>query len=277
MMNPPLVSIVLPSFNAEGTIGEAISSILMQTWENWELLLIDDGSKDRTVEIARSFNDSRIRIFVDGRNRGLPARLNEAIDLASGKYFARMDNDDISFPERFSKQVEYLESHPEIDLLGTKALTFVAPGAATGIFPFKQTHEEICARPWNGFYLPHPTWMGKIEWFRKHRYRNVNRAEDQDLLLRSYPTSRFACLPEMLFAYRLRKKFSTEISRASRKSLFRSQRIIFAERRQWDFLILAFLAYILKSSFDYFRPYLQHAGHVNSPEWERLKSELAGR
>ena len=278
----PLISIVLPAFNAEKTIGDAIASILHQTHKNWELLLIDDGSKDQTVEIARRFNDPRIKIFADGINKGLPTRLNEAIDSSSGIYFARMDNDDISFPERLGKQVEYLESHPEIDLLGTRAMAFITPGIAMGLFPFRGTHEEICSRPWNGFYLPHPTWIGRIEWFRKYRYHDVNRAEDQDLLLRSYTDSRFACLPEVLFAYRLRSKVSLKINMAARKSLLMSQIRVFGNRSQPKYLILSYLAYAVKCSLDYYKSLTKSTPRQIDanlsdllPRWEKLKSSLA--
>ncbi len=282
METQPLVSIALPAFNAEKTIGDAIASMLLQTFENWELLLLDDGSKDGTLEIAKCFNDPRIRIFADGMNKGLPTRLNEAIDLASGKYFARMDNDDICFPDRLQKQVDHLEAHPEIDLLGTKALAFVSPGKATGFFPFRQTHEAICSRPWNGFYLPHPTWMGKTAWFKKYRYRLVDRAEDQDLLLRSYPESRFECLPEVLFAYRLRDQVSLRINRISRRSLLRSQLNLFSGRSQLLYRMLSIIAYTAKSSSDSWNaltggsPKQIHADlSWILPEWEALKSKLA--
>lgn len=278
----PLVSIALPAFNAEKTIGDALASILLQTFENWELLLIDDGSKDRTLDIVKCFSDPRIRVFADGMNKGLPTRLNEAVDLASGKYFARMDNDDISFPERLQKQVDHLEAHPEIDLLGTKALAFVSPGNATGFFPFRQTHEAICSRPWNGFYLPHPTWMGKTAWFRKYRYRLVDRAEDQDLLLRSYSESCFECLPEVLFAYRLRDKVSLRINRTARKSLLSSQLHQFSGRSQWLYWMLSIMAYTAKSSSDSWNALIGGSPkqiHADLswilPQWEALKSKLA--
>lgn len=278
----PLVSIALPAFNAEKTIGDALASILLQTFENWELLLIDDGSKDRTLDIVKCFSDPRIRVFADGMNKGLPTRLNEAVDLASGKYFARMDNDDICFPERLQKQVEYLEAHPEIDLLGTRAMTFITPGKATGLFPFRETHEEICRHPWKGFYLPHPSWMGRLEWFEHHRYHDVHRAEDQDLLMRSYPESRFACLPEVLFAYRLRSKVSLKINMSARKNLLKTQTEVFGNRSQWGWLMLSVLAYAGKCSLDFYksltgsRPREIHADLSDLlPEWEKLKSEIA--
>lgn len=280
----PLVSIALPAFNAEKTLHDAIASILLQTYQNWELLLIDDGSSDQTVAIAKSFNDPRIKVYADGINRGLPARLNEAIDKATGKYFARMDNDDICFPERLQRQVAHLEAHPEIDLLATRALTFVTPGHATGLLPFSATHEEICARPWLGFHMPHPTWMGRMVWFRQHRYRMVNKAEDQELLLRSYPESRFACLPEILFAYRQRERVSLKINRQARYSLLQSQVRIFSARGEWGSLALAALAYLAKTLKDvYVLLFGAGSGQAEPelaailPQWEALKSNIARR
>ena len=203
-VNEPLVSIAMPVFNGAKTLAVTLQSLLNQTHQNWELLLIDDGSSDKTPSILRGENDPRIRMVIDGDRRGHGSRLNQAIDMAKGRYLARMDQDDICFPDRLLRQVHSLEKNPMIDLLATRALVFSDDGAIKGLFPFRQTHAEICRRPSGGFYLPHPTWMGKTEWFKKFRYGGdeVIRAEDQDLLLRSYRTSTFACLDEVLLGYR---------------------------------------------------------------------------
>jgi glycosyltransferase involved in cell wall biosynthesis len=199
----PLVSIAMPIFNTEKTLASAIRSVLTQSYADWELLLIDDGSTDSTLSVARKFCDPRIRLIADGRRAGLAARLNQAIDLGKGKYLARMDGDDICFPERLERQVRYLEDNPNVDLLGTRAIVFAGDGIIRGVRPFRESHVDICKQPWAGFYLPHPTWMGKLEWFRRHRYRvDVFRAEDQDLLMRTYDSSTFACLPVVLLGYR---------------------------------------------------------------------------
>jgi len=117
--------------------------------------------------------------------------------------FARMDQDDISYPQRLEKQFAYLQSHPEIDLLATATTVFRDAGEALGCLPVQNTHDTICARPWNGFHMPHPTWMGRTDWFRQHRYDSAaDGAEDQQLLLRSYRDSHYACLSEPLLAYR---------------------------------------------------------------------------
>lgn len=201
--SPPLVSIGMSVRNSESTLKPALRSILQQTYTNWELLLLDDGSRDETVSIARRYEDPRIRLIADGRGLGLAARLNQAVGLARGAYFARMDGDDISYPERLERQVGMLELHREVNLLGCGAIVFDSRGEAVGRLPSRLDHEEICARPWAGFYLAHPTWMGRIEWFRKNPYRkDALRAQDQDLLLRTYRQSRFAALSEVLLGYR---------------------------------------------------------------------------
>ncbi len=200
----PLVSIGMPIFNGEKTLKAAINSVLNQTYSNWELILIDDGSKDRTLSVVKSFNDSRIKVISDGLNLKLPKRLNQIISISRGKYFARMDGDDVSYPERLQTQVEYLENHPNVDILGTQILIFDGDGNSRGKSALTQSHQEICCRPWAGFSLAHPTWMGKLEWFSTHKYREeAIRMEDYDLLLRTYKNSRFACLPQILLGYRV--------------------------------------------------------------------------
>jgi len=200
----PLVSIGMAVFNCEKTLRAALRSILNQTYQNWELLLIDDGSTDQTLAIARSFSDPRITVIADSFHKQLPDRLNLAVALSRGQYFARMDGDDIAYPERLQAQVDYLEQHPEIDLVGSGTLTFGQGGQPLGIHCSVTSHAQICRRPRAGIYLAHPTWMGRIEWFQTYPYRSdAIRVEDQELLLRTYQTSRFASLPTVLLGYRI--------------------------------------------------------------------------
>jgi glycosyltransferase involved in cell wall biosynthesis len=199
----PLVSIGMPVHNSEETIGSALRSLSLQEYENWELILIDDGSSDRTLERAERHEDNRIRIICGKTRQGISRRLNQAVELSRGEYFARMDGDDIAYPERMRLQVEFLDKNPGVDLAGCRVLIFHGGGDIVGTYPFRQTHGEICRRPWSGFYLPHPTWMGKTVWFRRHPYRTEPvRTEDQELLLRTFSKSRFACLPHFLLGYR---------------------------------------------------------------------------
>jgi len=201
----PALSVALSLYNAAATLEPMLRSLSAQTYGDWELLCFDDGSSDDGPTRMRRYADAdvRIRVFADGTRRGLAARLNQAIDFARGRYFARADADDIAYPERFARQVAYLDAHPEVDLLGASMVVFADDGRPVGLFRAPASHEAICARPLSGFYLPHPTWTGRIEWFRKWRYDpGCRKAQDQELLLRAWRSSRYAALPEPLVGYR---------------------------------------------------------------------------
>lgn len=195
----------MSAYNASGTIDIALRSILAQTYQNWELIVVDDGSTDQTREIVSKMRDARIRFIQEpSGNRGLAARLNQCVHLAKGQYIARMDADDVAYPQRLERQVQFLEEHRDIDLLGTGAVIFKGDGEIIGCYPTAGSHEAICRRPWWGFPLAHPTWMGKRAWFDAHPYSQRDiRCEDQVLLLQSFSHSRFAALEEVLLGYRV--------------------------------------------------------------------------
>lgn len=209
MNSQPLVSVMLPFYNPGAAFGAALRSILWQSYGNWELLLCDDGSSDGSLELAREFarRDARIQVWSpapgERRRLGLGARLNECIDRARGELLARMDADDISFPDRFERQAALLAAHPEIDLAGCSMLIFGEDGRALGQRLAPADHAGIVAHPELGFGLAHPTWMARQAWLRKHRYDpGAIRYEDIELLYRAYPMSRFANVPEILYGYR---------------------------------------------------------------------------
>jgi glycosyltransferase involved in cell wall biosynthesis len=198
----PIVSIGMPVFNCARTIAQAITSIVNQTFKDWELLIIDDGSTDNTLAIATSFDDPRIIVMRGGENKRLPTRLNECISKASGAFFARMDGDDIAYPQRLQCQLKYLRSHPAVDLVGGWVVVFRNDGTAFGARRGLPTHEQMWAHSWKGILMPHSTWMGKIEWFRRNHYHTVAAAEDQELLFRTYQNSRFATVSQIVLGYR---------------------------------------------------------------------------
>jgi glycosyltransferase involved in cell wall biosynthesis len=196
----------MPVFNAQETVCKSVLSILNQTFQDWELLVFDDGSTDATSELLKRISDPRITCYVDGKNIGIANRMNQAIYYAKGRYFARMDGDDLSYPNRLAKQIEYLEKNSNVDLVGSATLFFNNRGVAIGRQSVEIEHDIICGRPWDSIPIPHPTWMTKIEWIRKYKYsaRSIM-SEDQDLLLRAYKNSTYACIPEILLAYRQNK------------------------------------------------------------------------
>lgn len=230
----------------------AVRSVIHQTFSDWELIIIDDGSSDDAVKKLVGIGDMRIKVFQDGVNKGLAARLNEAVSLASGKYIARMDQDDLCFPTRIEKQVKFLDDHLDVDLLSTKAVAFKSLTAnIIGLLPHRETHESIIRQPWRGIYMPHPTWMGRSDWFHRFHYKlpEVIRAEDQELLLRAYPDSKYHSIPDVLLAYR-QGDYSFRKTLVARRFLLKAQINMFLSRGQALYLMKTLLFTGLKLSVD---------------------------
>jgi len=246
----PLVTIGLSVYNAESTLACAVKSIVAQSYTEWELLLIDDGSHDASYKVARNFVDQRIVVVSDGQNKGLSARLNQAIKMARGKYFCRMDQDDIAFPNRLEKQIEFLEMHPDVDLVASSIVVFRNDGSLAGEVQIPESHQAICRRPWRGFYLPHPTWMGKTAWFLAHPYSSkADGVEDQLLLYGTCRESRFAGISEVLLGYREdRRSFQKMFSK--RMLFWRAIAGRAIKYGQWVDLLLLFIAQPVKIAGD---------------------------
>ena len=196
----PTVSVVMPTYNAEKFLKEAIDSILDQTYQDFELLVIDDNSKDNTCNIVKSYKDKRIKL-IKGPQKGLAAALNYGIKVAKGKYIARMDADDISLPTRFEKQVTYLDKHPEITILGTWQEHF---GRWNFVHKAKGTHEECKAELLFNCDLCHSTLMFRKSDFIKNniQYPEGSPQEDYELWLSICNKVRFANLQENLCRHR---------------------------------------------------------------------------
>jgi len=199
----PVVSVIMSMRNGASTVGETMRSVLMQTLGDWEMIVIDNGSSDHSGDIVEGFHDPRIRLVRESRSAGLAARLNQAVALSRGEFIARMDADDICFPERLARQVARLRKEPRLDLIGCGAVVFTSEGKLVGEMPVGIDHRDIVARPFFGFPFPHPTWCGRASWFRNNPYdSDLRYAEDQDLLLRSFRHSRLAALDTVLLGYR---------------------------------------------------------------------------
>lgn len=134
-VNGPLISVVMPSYNSGKYITDAIESVLQQTYTNWELIIIDGHSKDNTIEIIESYikKDSRIKLYYDNGG-GLGAVLKLACSFTKGDYIARLDADDISYPDRFEMQMKYLLSHPKVAVVSCGAMIIDEDGVEQGYF-----------------------------------------------------------------------------------------------------------------------------------------------
>ena len=205
----PLVSIIMTVFNGEKYVAEAIDSILEQTYTEFELLIVDDGSQDNSAEIIRSYEkrDSRIRFFQLERNVGLALARNHCIASATGEYITFMDCDDVSLPERLQKQVDFMQSNPNIGGLGTCART-VSEDLKTTIADFNvpQQHAHIALNMFVGASFVGATVMLRqqflttVDGFEPGRRSGV----DTELFCRLLCETqiKFANLPENLLFYR---------------------------------------------------------------------------
>jgi glycosyltransferase involved in cell wall biosynthesis len=213
----PLISVCLPVYNAERYIAEAVESILGQTLGDFELLILDDGSTDGSLEILRRYvaRDPRIRL-TSRPNKGLVTSLNELIDQSRGEFLARMDADDIALPQRFARQVEYLRTHPECVLAGCRVRVIDPDGDPMCDWCTKEQHEAIDASYLGGertTAICHPAFMMRRDVvLALGRYRPFEVAEDIDLVLRLAECGRITNMQEVLLQYRMH---TTNISTAA--------------------------------------------------------------
>jgi glycosyltransferase involved in cell wall biosynthesis len=203
----PAVSVVLPVWNGERFLAQAIESVLGQTLSSLELLLVDDGSTDGTQAIARAYEarDPRVHVLCL-QHGGLARALNAGIEIARGRYVARMDADDASLPLRLERQVAYLESHPDCVAIGSAIDVIDEHDQHLGVKTFAATNAEIVAALIGGSSSPlaHPTVMARREallavgGYHLHRYPS----EDLDLWMKLSPLGQLANIPEPLLLYR---------------------------------------------------------------------------
>jgi hypothetical protein len=200
----PTVTVLLPSHNAAAWLRDAVDSVLRQSFRDFELLIIDDGSTDHTDRLLSAYSDHRIRVFRHARNQGLIASLNRGIGLAKGRFLARMDADDVAHRRRLGLQVAFMDANPEVGICGTwfrlrrgwRRFTVRTP----------RNHHEIAARLFFRSAFGHPTVMLRREFLEKTGLRydpQALHAEDYDLWVRARGLTRLANLAQALLDYRV--------------------------------------------------------------------------
>lgn len=220
----PTVSVVMPAYNGGKYLREAIDSILAQTFTDFEFIIINDGSTDGTKEIILSYDDPRIVYLENEQNSGICVTLNRGIDAARGKYIARMDSDDISLPERFARQVEYMDAHPGIGVLGTDIEVF-GEGITPYVFEQLHTPEECHAGLLFNSCFAHPSVMIRKNVLKENilKYNDDFRGlEDYELWWQISKHSKLNNLPEALLRYRHHKGQETQNVSPKVKSAFES-------------------------------------------------------
>lgn len=207
MVSVPKISVVMSCYNAGSYLSDAIESVLGQTYGDFELLLIDDGSRDGTLGTINDFaaKDKRI-VVIAKENSGLANSLNVGIEAARAQWIARMDQDDIAFPERLQRQIDFMGDHPETVLLGGGCVTIDNKGRELRRYRYPTGHDDIINQiEQGGTAFPHATAFYRRDTVRGigcYRVR-MDGAEDKDLWLRLGSAGRIACLAEPLI--RLRK------------------------------------------------------------------------
>jgi glycosyltransferase involved in cell wall biosynthesis len=202
-MPVPELSILLTAFNSELYIGETIKSILNQTFTDFELIIMDDGSTDQTVQIIQSFSDKRIQFVSHPLNMGIAATRNHCLELATGRYLAFVDSDDIIQPHKFEKQLAFLNSHPDFGLVGSYVILIDAQGRQTGKLNLSAGSEKIPA-----IMLFHNYFVNSAVTFRKSLLGNYSYTENlvpcEDYYMWNYllQKSKGINLPEYLTSYR---------------------------------------------------------------------------
>ena len=201
-----MISIGIPFFNAEKYLEYSICSVLAQTYEDWELLLIDDGSTDDSLIIAHKYakHDIRIRVISDGKNKKLPFRLNQIIQESKYDFIARMDADDIMHPDRLERQLEFLETNNRYDLVSTGLISIDKDNIVKGYRKVESLYDDF-SNINTSYPIVHPSVMARRSWFQRNKYsEKYPRAEDFELWTKTISNNDFkmAVLPDLLLFYR---------------------------------------------------------------------------
>ncbi len=200
----PRLSVILPVYNAGPYLRAAIDSVLNQSFTDYEFIIIDDGSTDESSAVIGSYHDPRIR-HVQQTNQGLRTTLNTGISLSRGEYIARMDQDDVSLSDRFRRQIEFFDHHPQHVLVGTTYAYIDQHGHVTGVFPALTEDEDIRRELLTKSPFGHGTVMFRAKMLQAGCFRyslDAIHVEDYELWLRIASAGRLANLPEVLYFWR---------------------------------------------------------------------------
>lgn len=211
MSRQPLVTVLMSVHNDLQYLHESVDSILNQTFNDFEFILIDDGSTDGSGDFLKGLSDPRVKLLVNPSNIGLTASLNLGLEIARGKYIARMDADDICELRRLESQVNFLEAHPQIGIVGCSRHLIDENGNTVAIAPALESDLAIRWKSLMGNPFAHPTVMIRRQVLLDHSLRydtSFKTAQDYELWTRLLPCTQAANLPEPLVRYRLRNGIS---------------------------------------------------------------------
>jgi glycosyltransferase involved in cell wall biosynthesis len=223
----PKVTVLMPVYNGENYLREAMDSILNQTFTDFEFVIVNDGSIDKSLEIINSYHDSRIKLIENPKNLGISESLNKGLFSATGKYIVRMDCDDISLPHRLQKQIEYLDNHPEVIIVGSYIdMIDLDSRKLNQQVRYPLIHDDIINSMLTSNPMAHPSVMFRrsevlnIGGYRLFKEWNGVSTEDYDLWLRIASNNfKLANLEESLLYYRYHSNSLTQVAFANGKMI----------------------------------------------------------
>ncbi len=198
-----MISVILSTHNDEKTVSDAISSILNQSHIDFELIIINDCSTDKTKEVIKSFDDKRIVYLENKKNIGRSRSRNKGIKISKGDFIAIMDGDDISVPNRLDVQINYLKKNLNIDLVASNVIYFYEK-KVLGASSLKQHKSNIFNFYLRASEMPHPTWMARADFFKRFKYNpKMDKSEDSDLIFRARLSCNYSLIKDRLVFYRI--------------------------------------------------------------------------
>lgn len=221
----PTITVLMPAYNPGVHFGDAVRSILSQRFTDFELLILDDGTQDGSLDILDAIPDPRIRLIRNPRNLGLVETLNLGLREARGRYIARMDADDVAHPDRLGHQLAFMQARPDVAITGTWSRT-IGEGIKSWETHYPTEHADIVCHMLFNTGLTHPTVMLDNQQMLQHglTYDAANpHAEDYDLWTRAAQVIRLANLPEVLLDYRVH---ATQVSSSHQQAQKQSARRI---------------------------------------------------
>ncbi len=221
----PLVSVMIPVYNGESTLENAIRSLIAQTYSNWKCIIVNDGSADRTKEILDSISDDRFIIYHFKKNKGRPYARQKALELSKGKYLAFLDADDIYHPRKLELQIQFLEDHTDIDLISC------GMGSYDSNYILKRVrglgNEETRNFKYKGFFdAPHAPSMIRLKQAQMIQYDlSMTFAQDSNFFIRYLNGRKYSCLDKVLYYY-------SEFRSVSKEKILKTYK--FGIRNNWN-------------------------------------------
>jgi glycosyltransferase involved in cell wall biosynthesis len=269
-----MISVIISTYNNEKTISHSISSILKQTYSNFELIVINDCSNDKTEEVIKSFDDSRIVYLKNKKNKGMSWSINRAIYFAKGEFLAIMYGEEISCHNRLSTLVNFLIKNSDIDLVASNVIYFYE-NKVLGCSNFKLLKSNIFNLYLYASELPHPTWMGRASFFKRFKYNSdMKSCGDSDLILRARLFSKYFILKESLVYYRIPYKPILSYKLNQINLLFLSRLEHIRKHNNFYFFFLIFFSFIFSYIFYTLRVRIYKALTSSNLKYQGLLDKL---